>query len=203
MVVDTKRCVGCFACAVACKSKNNLPNGIWYNRVECEGGDFYDTPKGSYEAGYSMRYLTVSCQHCASPACMAVCPAGAIAVRDDGIVTQDNEKCIGCKLCMDACPYDARVFNESQPAYYVDFPVGDWDAPEHLANKVEKCTFCANRIDRGEAPACMVLCPARARHWGDLDDPNSEVSKYLGQRKGASSRLLEDKGTNPSCYYIG
>jgi molybdopterin-containing oxidoreductase family iron-sulfur binding subunit len=201
MVIDTKRCLGCFACTIACKSKNNLPNEKIWNRVECVGGEFYDTPSGTYEQGnLSMYYTPISCQHCAVPACMAVCPVEAIEKRDDGIVTQDNEKCIGCKLCIDACPYQVRTFNESEPEYYIDFPLGDWDAPKHKANTVEKCTYCANRVDRGESPACMLLCPSRARFWGDLDDPDSDVSKYLADRQGI--QLLADKGTEPSCYYI-
>jgi molybdopterin-containing oxidoreductase family iron-sulfur binding subunit len=131
---------------------------------------------------------------------MAVCPVDAIGKREDGIITQDNEKCIGCKLCLTACPYEARVFTEVEPGYPVDFKFGDWDAPEHIAQKTEKCTFCANRLDRGDVPACMELCPGRARYWGDIDDPTSEISLFL---KGKNyHKLLEDKGTGPNVYFV-
>ena len=201
MVIDTNRCIGCQACTVACKSKNNLPDTMWWSRVDCVGGDFYDTPRGTFESGLSMHYVPVTCQHCSMPACMGVCPTGAIIKRDDGIVEQDSEACIGCDLCTAACPYSVRTLNSEEPEFFVDFPLGDWDAPEHVPNTVEKCSFCANRIERGEKPACMLLCPGRARFWGDLDDPTSEASVYLAGKQ--ASFLLEDKGTKPNCYYIG
>jgi molybdopterin-containing oxidoreductase family iron-sulfur binding subunit len=189
-------------CSVACKSNNNLPNGKWYNHVQTDGGEFSDTARGTYPNDLTMGWVPVACQHCSSPACMAVCPVEAIEKRVDGIVTQDNEKCIGCKLCVDACPYSVRVFIEEEPEYAVDFPLGDWDAPQHKANTVEKCTYCVNRVDRDAKPACMELCLGRARYWGDLDNPSSEISVYLENSKGNATRLMEDKGTEPNCYYI-
>ena len=115
-------------------------------------------------------------------------------------MVQDVDKCIGCRMCMGACPYSARTFNWEEPAYAVDFPLGDFDAPKHVAGAVEKCTFCANRLARGEEPACMEHCPGRARYWGDLDDPGSDVSRAIAGRP--TVRLLEDKGTEPSVYYL-
>ena len=89
---------------------------------------------------------------------------------------------------------------EEEPAYVVDFSLGDWDAPKHVANTVEKCTFCTHRLDRGDKPACMELCPGRARYWGDLDDPNSEINAFLEGKD--YERLLEDAGTEPNVFYV-
>ena len=173
-----------------CKSNNNLPNNMWWNRVLTDGGDYPDTAKGTYPQ-VSMAHYPVGCQHCANPACAKVCPVGA-TWRDEktGIVVQDVDKCIGCRMCMGACPYSARTFNWEEPAYAVDFPLGDFDAPKHVAGAVEKCTFCANRLARGEEPACMEHCPGRARYWGDLDDPSSEVSQLI------QSRVSRDRRTS-------
>ena len=202
MVIDLQLCFGCTACAMACKSNNNLPNKMWWNTVHTDGGDYPDTAKGTYP-NVSMAHYPVGCQHCASPACAQVCPVGATWKDEEtGIVMQDPEKCIGCRSCMAACPYDVRTFNEDEPTYVVDFPLGDADAPKHLVNTVEKCTFCANRIARGAMPACMEHCPGRARFWGDLDDPNSDVSRFLSDSDRKPIRLLEDKGTEPSVYYL-
>ena len=200
MAIDLQLCFGCTECAVACKSNNNLPNNMWWNRVLTDGGDYPDTAKGTYPQ-VSMAHYPVGCQHCANPACAKVCPVGA-TWRDEktGIVVQDVDKCIGCRMCMGACPYSARTFNWEEPAYAVDFPLGDFDAPKHVAGVVEKCTFCANRLARGEEPACMEHCPGRARYWGDLDDPDSSVSRAIAGRP--TVRLLEDKGTEPSVYYL-
>ena len=200
MAIDLQLCFGCTECAVACKSNNNLPNNMWWNRVLTDGGDYPDTAKGTYPQ-VCMAHYPVGCQHCANPACAKVCPVGA-TWRDEktGIVVQDVDKCIGCRMCMAACPYSARTFNWEEPAYAVDFPLGDFDAPKHVAGAVEKCTFCANRLARGEEPACMEHCPGRARYWGDLDDPGSDVSRAIAGRP--TVRLLEDKGTEPSVYYL-
>ena len=200
MAIDLKRCIGCHTCSVACKSNNNLPNTKWYNRVETDGGKGMDTVAGTYPDNLHMSFVPIACQHCDNPACASVCPVGAITQREDGIIIQDADVCIGCQLCIAACPYEVRVFNEEEPQYVVDFPLGDWDAPEHLAQKTEKCTFCSNRIDRDEMPACMEYCPASARFWGDIDDPESEVSKYVQGKE--TMKLLEEEGTQPSTIYI-
>lgn len=200
MAIDLGRCIGCHACSVACKSANNLPNTIWWNRVLTVGGDQLDTASGTYPNNKKY-FLSVNCQHCDNPSCVKSCPTGATYKRkEDGIVIQDYDKCIGCRMCMVACPYNARSFNWSKPEYYADHALGDIDAPVHQYNVVEKCTFCVNRIAKNEKPACMELCPGRARFWGDLDDPGSEVSKVI---KGRSYvKLLEEKGTKPSVFYL-
>ncbi len=202
MVIDAVRCIGCNTCAVACKVANNLPNDIWWNRVLTKGGDSVDTPAGEFGKDNVMGWMPVSCQHCENPACTRVCPVGATYKDPEtGVVRQDYDKCIGCRMCMAACPYTGvRSFNWEEPKFYVDFPLGDADAPAHQKHTVEKCTFCYQRTSQGEKPACMELCPARARHWGDLDDPESEVSKLVVSR--SYEQLLPEMGTNPSVYYL-
>ena len=201
MAIDTKRCVGCNACSMACKMTNNLPDGTWWTRVLTEGGDEVDTPAGIFPE-VSMRYVTVSCQHCDNPACVKVCPVGATYKDPEtGVVRQDYDKCIGCRMCMAACPYTGvRSFNWEEPGYSIDHAVGDADIAAHQKHVVEKCTFCYHRISKGEEPACMHLCVGRARFWGDLDDPASEVSRLLQSRE--HMQLLPERGTNPSTYYL-
>ena len=201
MVIDTKRCVGCNACTVACKMANNVPQDIFWTRALTDGGDMMDTPAGEFP-DISMRYITVSCQHCENPACAKVCPVGATYKDPEtGVVRQDYDKCIGCRMCMSACPYTGvRSFNWEEPRYPMDFALGDADAPKHQKHVVGKYIFCYQRLARGETPACMDLCPARARHFGDLDDPNSEVSQLIRER--SYEQLLPSEGTKPSVYYL-
>ena len=201
MVIDTRRCIGCNACTIACKMANNLPAGILWNRVLTVGGDAVDTPAGVYPQ-VSMSWMPMSCQHCANPACVKVCPVGATYKdAETGIVRQDYDKCIGCRMCMAACPYTGvRSYNWEEPKYGCDYALGDSDAPKHQKHTVEKCTFCWQRQARGEVPACMDMCLARARHWGDLDDPNSEVSQLVARRQW--KQLLPERGTRPSVYYL-
>lgn len=200
MAIDLSRCIGCNTCAVACKVSNNLPKDVWWNVVHTEGRDFADTSKGTYGGEMQLSWLPVNCMHCENAVCEEVCPTGATVKRDDGIVTVDEETCIGCKACMEACPYDVRRLIENEPEYYLELPIGDPAAKSHKGGTVEKCDFCAGRIDRGEKPACMELCPGRARYWGDLDDPESEVSQFLSGRN--ATVLLEEEGTSPSVYYV-
>ena len=183
MVIDMRRCFGCKSCAVACKCENNVPDTVWWNTVKTVGGEVDDTPAGESPDQLSMHFFTYACQHCDEPACAEVCPTGATVKREDGIVTIDWEECIGCKSCITACPYEGVRTYVEEPSYYLDFATGDADVPPHKAGVVEKCTFCAHRVDRGEEPACVYLCRARARHWGDLDDPESDVSKLLRERE--------------------
>lgn len=200
MVVDTQRCIGCSTCALACKVENNVPNGIWWNRVLTVGGSEIDTPE-LRNGHLQMSYLTLACQHCENAPCVKVCPVGATYKREDGVVMQDYDRCIGCRYCMVACPYTGvRQFNWEEPQYEVDHAVGGPGVPEHQKGTVEKCTFCAHRLDRGEQPACIEVCPARARFFGDLEDPESDVSLKLRER--SSVQLLAEKGTKPSVYFL-
>ena len=201
LVIDTKKCAGCHTCALACKMENNIPDGVWWNRALTEGGSGMDTLSGTYRNA-SKSYLTVSCQHCENPACVKVCPVGATYKDPEtGVVRQDYDKCIGCRMCMAACPYTGvRSFNWEEPKYSVDFAVGDLDVPVHQKHVVEKCTMCWHRLAKGGQPACVADCPAYARFFGDLCDPNSEVSRLIRERE--VMQLLPEKGTNPSVYYL-
>lgn len=200
MAIDTLRCFGCQTCAVACKMANNMPKGVVYSRVITQGGASIDAASGSYPH-CTLGFLPYQCQHCEKPACLAVCPTGATRQRDDGIVSIDGELCIGCASCIDACPYDGvRTLLDGEPEHYLDVVVGETDAPGHRGGTVEKCTFCANLIDRGEMPACMQLCPGRARYWGDLDDAESPISKAIEDRE--YDVLRSDAGTDPKVFYL-
>ena len=195
LVIDLDTCVGCHACAVSCKEWNTggeagplpdydkrgpRPDGVWFNRVH------------SYETGESGCSRTVnlprSCMHCEDALCVTVCPTGASYKRaEDGIVLIDPETCIGCKLCSWACPYGAREFDED-------------------AGVMRKCTLCVDRIhdkklpEAEREPACVAACPTRARHFGDLADPESDVSKLVAARGGRN--LLEEMGYRPTNKYL-
>ena len=200
IAINKERCVGCHTCANACKMQNNVPMGMLWNRILTEGVDTLDGAKGEYP-NLTREYLPVQCQHCENAACLKVCPTGATYKDDKGRVEIDYDKCIGCRMCMAACPYTGvRSFNWEEPKYPVDHAVGDADVPKHQKHVVEKCTFCYQRLAREEVPACMELCPARARHFGDFDDPDSEVSKLVKER--SCEQLLASEGTKPSVYYL-
>ena len=201
MAIDIDRCTGCNACAVACKVENNLPNKIWWNRILTVGGESLDTPKGTFP-DLQMHFLPVNCQNCEKPPCTEVCPVGATYKRkEDGLVIQDNDKCIGCRLCIKACPYSGvRQFNAKKPEYAIEVAMGDDGVAPHKENVVEKCTFCIHRLAKGLTPACIHTCQNLARSFGDLDDPQSNVSKAIKGRK--QKKLQEEKGTNPSVIYL-
>jgi sulfite dehydrogenase (quinone) subunit SoeB len=195
LVIDLDTCVGCHACATACKSWNSggypaplsdvdvygtEPEGAWLNRVH------------TFEAGEGERGRTVhfprSCLHCAEPACVTVCPTGASYKRaEDGIVLVDADLCIGCGLCAWACPYGARELDPTQGV-------------------MKKCTLCVDRIDNRNLPeaerqpACVMACPTRARHFGDLGDPESAVSRLVAERGGVD--LLPELGYRPVNKYL-
>ena len=179
MLIDLKRCIGCHTCTIACKVENGTPLGVDWHRVATIGGDHLDTPSGVYP-NLSMDYLPVPCMHCQDAPCQQVCPTAAISKRADGIVLIDQEKCIGCQYCVWACPYGVPQYNAQ-------------------AGKVEKCTLCAQRIDQGQQPFCVDACVWGARVFGDLNDPNSELSKAIAERHGAPA--LAELGTKPSVYY--
>lgn len=200
MAVDLTRCIGCMACAVACKVSNNLPKDIWWNVIHTDGGDAYDTARGTYGEDNHMRWYPVNCMHCENPVCTAVCPTGATTQREDGIVTVDPNTCIGCKSCMMACPYEVRRYLDAEPEYYLDFAVGDATAPAHHGSTVGKCDFCSGRLERGDVPACMELCPGRARYWGDLDDQDSEINQVMASHN--VEVLKEEEGTRPQFFYL-
>mgnify|MGYP005854833871 CR=1 FL=1 len=175
MVIDARRCYGVQACTVACKAEYKVPlgeNRSWVEEIE----------KGSYP-NVSRSFLPRLCNQCDKPSCVSVCPTNATWKREeDGIVVVDPNICIGCKYCIQACPYDMR------------FPNPDTGA-------AEKCDFCLHRVSQGLEPACVEACPSRARIFGDLNDPESEVSKLIAENP--VTVLRPEKGTEPNVYYIG
>ena len=199
MAVDLHRCIGCNTCALACKMQNNVPDGMLWNRVLTEGCEQFDGAEGTYP-NLTRTYLPIACQHCDNPACQKVCPTGATYTDDKGRVEIDYEKCIGCRMCMAACPYNARVFNWNEPARSTGFDYGDAVVPARSRGVMEKCTLCKERTDRGDVPMCVLCCPADARIFGDLDDPDSDVSGALREKEGFT--LLEEKGTRPKVQYL-
>lgn len=200
MVIDLSRCVGCHTCANACKMSNNVPMGMLWNRVLTDGDEVLDGAQGTYP-NLTRTYVPLACQHCENPACQKVCPTGATYKDDKGRVEIDYDKCIGCRFCMAACPYNARVFNWSEPDHDPDFQTGFKDVPIRPRGVMEKCSLCKERCDADpeNEPMCVVCCPSSARIYGDLDDPNSEISKIVKQSNAYT--LLEGKGTRPQVYY--
>ena len=216
LVIDLDTCVGCHACATSCKEWNaggiagpltdehpygKDPQGVWFNRVHSyEVAQTHPPPPPAGApspavAGEGKRpqpamtlHFPRSCLHCETPACVTVCPTGASYKRaEDGIVLVDEDKCIGCKLCSWACPYGAREYSETEGV-------------------MKKCTLCVDRIyndnlDPAErVPACVQACPTRARHFGDLGDPDSDVSKLVEQRGGVA--LMPELGYRPVNRYL-
>ncbi len=173
MVIDTRRCVGCMDCVVACKTENDIPEGYTRDWIT-------ESARGSFPTLH-LEIRSERCNHCDKPPCVDCCPTGASHVHErGGVVLVTQEKCIGCKACLAACPYDARY---SHPEGYAD-----------------KCTFCIHRVEQGLLPACVSVCPTHCMHFGDMDDPNSEVSRLLVSR--ASHALLPEAGTKPRIFYL-
>lgn len=200
MAIDTKRCSACNNCAMTCKVENNLPEKVWWNNARTEGGEYRYTPGGTYPDGLKITFYTFACQNCNNPACVAACPTGATAKREDGIVTIDSDVCIGCNSCIAACPYEGVRTNIGNPTWALDFPMGDQEAHKHREGTVGKCMFCAHRIDRGELPACIEICQSQARCFGDLDDPASDIAKLIASRE--YDQLLTEQGTEPCVYLL-
>lgn len=213
MVIDVGACIGCRRCMWACKAENNTPDTIspfWIEVFEVKAGvDVNGNPspedlkKGTTTSYIKSPlegrwYLPAQCNHCDNAPCVKVCPTGATFKDKDGLVLMDYDKCIGCRLCVVACPYSARRFNWFQG-----------EVPEDKVNPLvpvrpvgvpEKCTFCVHRVREGRLPACVEACPVRARHFGDADDPNSEISRL--QQSNLTFRLLEEYNTEPNIRYI-
>ena len=192
MLIDVSTCSGCSACSMACKYQNATPAGMYWTKViHGEEGRYPDVRQ---------TVLPIACQHCTNAPCVRVCPTGASHYDENGNVQIDYDKCIGCRMCMAACPYNARVFNWNEPVRDPDFNYGDKDVPVRPKGVVEKCTMCKERTDRGDEPMCVKCCLSKARIFGDLDDPDSEVSRTVRER--GAKVLLEEQGTRPQVYYF-
>jgi len=210
MVIDLKRCIGCYSCMIACKQEHFLPPNIFWNRVLI-------SETGEYPQVINYVY-PVLCNHCKEAVCVKVCPCGATIQREDGIVNIDYDKCAGCRYCVIACPYQQRSFySNGEKGYFpgqglTELEVIGRELYPFQPGTVVKCNFCEEKIDEGirkglnpgvdreATPACVNNCPTKARYFGNLDDPKSKVSALIRQRKGF--QLHPEFGTEPSVYYI-
>jgi len=172
-IIDNRKCIGCHACTTACKSEHDVAVGVNRTYVkQVEKGEFPDTRR---------IFSVMRCNHCTDAPCVEICPVEALFTREDGIVDFDNNRCIGCKSCMQACPYDAL---------YID--------PN--TNTAAKCNYCAHRVDVGREPACVTVCPEHAIIAGDMENPHTEISQLLARQQVKVRK--PEKGTNPNLFYI-
>lgn len=205
MVIDLSKCIGCEYCVYACQATNDTRDDMRWNIHLVD-----QTATGK------TFHVTRPCLHCQNAPCVNVCPVAATYHREDGLVVMNYDQCIGCRYCQAACPYGARVFNwEDRSADEENPYVPQWGTPEvdrRPRGVAEKCTFCIHRIDAGTpqglvpgvdreaTPACVNACPVEARYFGDLNDPNSPVSRIIATHP--TLRLRDDLGTDASVYYI-
>ena len=205
MVIDLRRCVGCQTCTAACRHANATPPGVQWRRVlDMEVGEYPNVKRA---------FVPVGCMHCDDPPCMEVCPSTATKKRADGIVTVDYDLCIGCAYCALACPYQARYRTDrAQFAYGEATPAEEMRSDPARLGVATKCTFCVERIDAGIAagktpgvdpdatPACVNSCISQALQFGDIDDPESNVSRLLASHQ--HFRMHEELGTGPGVFYL-
>ncbi len=208
MIVDTRKCAreqGCTKCIEACNKAHNIPSfrdpnhqikWIWEKPFE----DIFSSYETQYlETSLKDEPTPVLCNHCDNPPCVRVCPTGATWKREeDGIVMMDWHRCIGCRYCMAACPYGARSFNWVDPRSHIETLNPDF--PTRTSGVVEKCTFCSERLAKGQLPACVAACPEKALVFGDVKDPKSEIRQMLA--KSYTLRRRPDLGTGPNVYYL-
>jgi Fe-S-cluster-containing dehydrogenase component len=172
MTMDTRRCVGCHACVLACKAENDLEADHFRDWIVVE-------TRGKFPH-LTQEIISERCHHCDHPPCVETCPTGASHVDEGGTVLVTREKCTGCKACVAACPYNARYI--------------------HSDGYADKCTFCLHRVRKGQLPACVEICPTNALAFGDLNDPQSSVSTLLRQRPHKT--LKPEKGLDPNLYIL-
>jgi len=196
MVIDLSKCVGCNACTVSCKTNNGIPMGILWAKVITEEIGTYPNAK--------MAFTPVLCMHCKEAPCVKACPTGASQKLDNGITWIDENKCMGCKACILACPYEARYFNPKEPlGYYPEKGYTEQEKAQfsdYQSGIVTKCDFCIDRVGEGKDPACVQTCVSKARHFGDLDDPDCDLNHLINLRGGI--QLFAEFGTEPSVYYL-
>jgi phenylacetyl-CoA:acceptor oxidoreductase subunit 1 len=203
MVADLRRCVGCQTCTAACKQANATPPGVqWRRVVDLEVGEYPEVKRA---------FVPVGCMHCDDPPCMHVCPSTATRKRPDGIVTVDYDLCIGCAYCAVACPYQAR-YKVDRREFAFEKAMPNEPQDDTRIGVATKCTFCVDRIDAGLAkglepgvdpeatPACVNSCIAQALHFGDAEDPASNISQLLAENQ--FFRMHEELGTAPGFYYL-
>jgi molybdopterin-containing oxidoreductase family iron-sulfur binding subunit len=219
MIIDLDRCTACQACVVACQVENNVPPT---GAEEAEKGRaiswlrLVQQAEGEHGTRPALRLMPVPCMHCDNPPCTTVCPVQATQIDQEGLVAQVYPRCIGCRYCTTACPYTVREFNWRKPEFPEPMERGlSPDVSIRPKGVVEKCTFCHHRLqlarDRAQlevrqlrdgdyVPACVETCPAGAMYFGDLDDPESEVSRLTQSPRAL--RLLEELGTEPKVTYL-
>jgi len=207
LVVDLKKCQeqqGCTDCIDTCHRIHNVPHyddpkrevkWIW---KEDFAGAFPNQGQDYLESGVNQKPALVTCNHCDRAPCVRVCPTQATWKREDGVVMMDMHRCIGCRYCIVACPYGARSFNWSDPREVLE--AQDRGFPTRMKGVVEKCNLCAERLARGQIPACVEACKYGALSFGDLEDPNSEVRRILRSRYAIRRKI--DLGTQPSVFYL-
>ena len=194
MVIDLTRCRnGCTACVDACREENNVAyhgdsrwDIHWIRKVGLKNKNDPRAP---------VKPMLLLCNHCDKPPCAQVCPVQATYKREDGIVIVDKNRCIGCRYCLIACPYNMRMFNFKGNHEWTNKKF-----PGRAHGVSESCHFCYHRLNEGKQPACVECCPAKARHFGDIEDPTSEVSVLVRRERGF--QLNPELGTDPSCYYL-
>ncbi len=198
MVFDLRRCIGCNACAIACKQENTLPSGVFFTKtLTFTSGEYPNVKK---------LYVPTICNHCEDPPCERVCPTGATYMRPDGIVMVEAQDCIGCGTCIVACPYDTRTILDEhhlQDGLFGQGHITPFEMQGYVRftkGTTVKCTFCHERVDAGQDPACVATCPTEARIFGDIDDPNSAPSRLIRERNGRQP--LPEKNTSPKVYYV-
>ena len=209
LVIDVGACIGCRRCMYACRLENNIPETIyplWIQVFEADAETPLSelsrencTPEYTSSPKPGKRYIPVQCMHCDNAPCVKVCPTGARYKSEDGIVDTNYYRCIGCRYCMVSCPYSANRFNWYKPVFREGRELNP-EVPVRPVGVIEKCTFCSHRVRKGYYPRCVEVCPVKARRFGDLNDPESEVSKIL--EEVPSIQLLQELGTQPRIYYI-